>query len=211
MPDPAEILAGLSLIANRYVVVAVGFHVGIAALAVAAWRGWRPSNHLMAGLLVLPLVPVAAFAAVTGNPFNASVFTALVLALALVARRLGSGAVRRGPVWSTVVGLVMVVFGAVYPHFVAAASVLTYLYAAPIGLVPCPTLSFVIGSTLILDRMGSRVWSLILAFAGLFYGVFGLLRLGVWMDTVLILGAGALLAVTIPELAGRRHVRPRAV
>jgi hypothetical protein len=86
-------------------------------------------------------------------------------------------------------GSLLFVFGWVYPHFLETRSILTYLYAAPTGLIPCPTLSTVIGLSLILGGLGSRAWSLTLGFAGIFYGVFGAAWLGVTIDWFLAVGA----------------------
>jgi hypothetical protein len=63
------------------------------------------------------------------------------------------------------------------------------VYAAPVGLVPCPTLSIVIGFTLLVGGFNSRKWMLILAIVGLFYGIIGYFRLGVKLDIGLIVGA----------------------
>jgi hypothetical protein len=52
----------------------------------------------------------------------------------------------------------------------------------------------VIGVALVVDGLGSRAWALLLAGAGLFYGVFGVARLGVTLDVGLIVGAVGLLA-----------------
>jgi hypothetical protein len=60
--------------------------------------------------------------------------------------------------------------------------------AAPLGLSPCPTLSAVIGLTLMLDLVWSRAWSWMLAAFGAAYGLIGALRLGVAID-VLLFGA----------------------
>ena len=80
-------------------------------------------------------------------------------------------------------------FGWVYPLFLESPSLLTYLYAAPTGLIPCPTLSIVIGLTVILSGLGSRLFSLLLGVSGVFYGIFGSARLGVMIDLVLLAGA----------------------
>lgn len=64
-----------------------------------------------------------------------------------------------------------------------------WLYAAPTGIIPCPTLSIVIGFTLILGGLRSRSWCLVLTTVGLFYGFFGAVRLGVKIDGILLLGA----------------------
>lgn len=100
----------------------------------------------------------------------------------------------------------MIGFGWVYPHFLDNAALVEYLYAAPTGLIPCPTLSIVIGFTLILGGLRSRAWCLVLTIVGLFYGVFGAARLGVKIDGVLLLGALATAyAAFSRQLMGSRH------
>ena len=96
-----------------------------------------------------------------------------------------------------IAGAALLIFGWVYPHFLETSSPLTYLYAAPTGLIPCPTLSITIGFALILGGLDSRLWSWVLGAFGLFYGAFGALRLGVTIDLVLLLGSIALIAFAL--------------
>ena len=77
-------------------------------------------------------------------------------------------------------------------HFLEDGSVVRYLCAAPTGLIPCPTLSVVVGFALFADGLGSRAWPAVLAALGLLYGLFGALWLGVYLDAGLIIGAIAL-------------------
>jgi hypothetical protein len=58
-----------------------------------------------------------------------------------------------------------------------------------LGLIPCPTLSVFIGFTLLFHGFGSKKWMLSAALIGLFYGIFGVLRLKVYLDVALIAGA----------------------
>jgi len=92
-----------------------------------------------------------------------------------------------------VAGIVMIVFGLVYPHFLETRSITKYLYASPAGLIPCPTLSVVIGTLLLFNVPGSQAITIILIAAGLFYGIFGMLKLKVYLDLLLVLGTIALL------------------
>jgi hypothetical protein len=85
-------------------------------------------------------------------------------------------------------GILMVSFGLVYPHFIKPDSILEYFYASPAGLIPCPTLSVLIGLALIFNGFGSRQISLLLIIFGLFYGTFGVLKLKVRIDIFLLLG-----------------------
>jgi hypothetical protein len=86
------------------------------------------------------------------------------------------------------VGVGLVIFGLIYPHFVRTHSWIEYLYASPFGLVPCPTLSVIIGATL-MARARSHVWDVTLSVVGLLYGMIGVFRLGVGIDYGLIVGA----------------------
>jgi hypothetical protein len=197
MPSPQTIIDQLTLASNNAVAVAIGWHVAIAVATVAVMLGWRPSKRAAGVMLTAPIVSAAAVALAFGNPFNGSILAALALALVLLARRLGPGPVARRSAAAAWAGILLIVFGAFYPHFLQGGSPLAYLYAAPTGLIPCPTLSLVIGFALLAGGLGSRAWSLVLAGFGLFYGLFGVARLHVYLDIPLILGAAALLSLAI--------------
>ena len=95
----------------------------------------------------------------------------------------------------------MVAFGWVYPHFLDGPAI-DYLYAAPVGLVPVshPGRG---------ERLRSpREWSgipgraLTLAAVALSYGLFGVLRLGVFLDIPLAIGVIALVVAELHALKG---------
>ena len=101
------------------------------------------------------------------------------------------------PPWMLIVGILMFVFGWIYPHFLETASFVPYLYFSPVGLIPCATLSIVIGTLLILGGLQSRMMLIVLGIVGLFYGFTGVFQLGVVIDAILLLGALVTLAVGI--------------
>ena len=192
MPSSEAILGGLTAIANDWRELAVGWHLLAAGAIVGMCAGWRPTNRAMALLLILPLISVSAMAWSSANPFNAATFAALALVLGSIASRIGSRPVRLSQPWLVVPGALLLMFASVYPHFLHARTWAEYIYAAPLGLIPCPTLSAVIGITLILGLLESRTWSLTVAVIGLAYGAIGIFRLGVRIDVVLLAGAAAL-------------------
>ncbi|MHB8994760.1 MAG: hypothetical protein ACYC63_05900 [Armatimonadota bacterium] len=195
MPSPEAILDGLTDITNQWSQVAILWHVCLLLVVLALAIGRRPSRRRAATIAVLPLVSVSLAAWSFGNPFNGVVFVLLAIALLVVARQLPSVPVAAGPPWATAIGIVAIAFGWVYPHFLQNASPWLYLIAAPFGLLPCPTLSGLIGFTLLAGGFRSRSWSLTLSGAGLFYGLFGALRLGVQLDLALVGAAVALLVL----------------
>jgi hypothetical protein len=209
MPAPTEIITGLTYIANAWSGVAVAWHVAVAVLLIALIAGWKPTRRQLGVLLVLPLVSVSVFAWLAHNPFNGTLFAVAAAILVAIAAKLPDARVRRASNPIALLGFAMIGFGWVYPHFLEGGSSVRYLYAAPTGLIPCPTLSVAVGFALLAAGLGSRAWSAVLAATGLFYGLFGALRLGVYLDAGLITGSVALAVIALrpPEQCGTRAVR----
>lgn len=207
MPTPAEILSGLAAIARDFVFLAVVWHILLAAVVIAVILGWRPSKKLGASLSVIPLLSVSVLAWMHGNPFNGALFLIFVIVLGAIGLRLPAEKTPKAVDWWRVIGGLMILFGWVYPHFMEGGTWLKYLYAAPVGLIPCPTLSVVVGFAVMASGFASRAWSIGLAVLGMFYGVFGALRLGVRIDFILLAGALLLLIQALASkslaLAGR--------
>lgn len=192
MPTPEQILNGLALAANKYIVISVMWHILVLLFLILVFAGKRPSARIvMTGLLIL-LLSVGIISILISNPFNAIVFVAATALLGIM--------VYRGPKenivlkWNiiSISGILLTIFGLVYPHFLEDATWVDYVYKAPTGLVPCPTLLVVIGSTLLFHGFKFKRWMLYLSMIGLFYGIFGVFRLGVYLDIVLIVGAAIL-------------------
>lgn len=198
MPSAQEILSQLTRIAGERVEVAVFWHAAVAA-ALVSLAAWRPSRRVAAAAVAAPLVSVSAFAWWVGNPFNAAVFLATALALAGFGANLPGAEARPGPRWARYAGAASLAFGLFYPHFVEGLPPVLYLFAAPVGLVPCPTLAVVLGFGLLGGGFGSRGWSFTAGGVGLFYALFGVFRLDVWLDAGLLLFAAALIAAAPPR------------
>lgn len=191
MPDADYILQGLRVITVESPVIAVLWHVFFAVLAVALIAGWRPERRDLGLYLVLPLVSVSLLAWLHWDPFNGTAIAAIGLGLLIASMLPGHERVAIGPIWMMLPGVLLFVFGWGYPHFLDTESWWPYLYRAPTGLIPCPTLAILIGLSMICGAFASRAWAWILGLAGLFYGLFGAVYLEVRIDW--ILAAGALL------------------
>jgi hypothetical protein len=196
MPSSDWILANLTKSANEAQAMALLWHVIAVAAGVALLHAWRPSPRLAGIILAAPLSSVSILAFVFGNRFNGVVFAVLAGVLFAVALHScsDSHAFFPRPLWMKIAGSALIAFGWFYPHFFRESSLFHYAVAAPLGVIPCPTLSFLIGATLLAGGL-SRPWSAVLGLGGLFYGVFGFVRLGVQIDIVLVLGASLLLAL----------------
>lgn len=192
MPSAATILEQLTQLANTHHGIAFFWHVAtLLALGVLAVAPWRPRGRVAAWLTVAPVVSAALLAFDAGNPFNATVLGVVSVALGGLAATLPPGRVTRGPAWTSVVGGAAIAFALAYPHFVPLRSP-AYLLIVPTGVVPCPSLALTLGFALLAGGFGSRAWALTAAGAGAFYALFGMFRLGVWLDAGLLLAAVAL-------------------
>lgn len=207
MPNSQSILEGLGAIANEYRFLAIAWHAVFGLCLTALALGLRPSRRLAGVLLAVPAASVSALAWLKGNPFNGTVFALLAVALGAQAVRLAPEPVRFGGAWRFGAGALLVSFGWSYPHFLETETWTSYLYAAPLGLIPCPTLSALVGAALMLDGFAIRGWPLVLAAGGTLYGLIGWLRLGVTMDLVLLAGAVLLgLTAVRPVRVGERSI-----
>ena len=208
MPSPDTVLTGLATIANEWRWLAIAWHVVLAVLFAALFTGWWPSTRFVGHLLIAPLLSVSLVAWWSGNPFNGTVFAILAATLVGTAARFSNASVRLAPPAWRVAGVATSMFGWMYPHFLRTDSWTTYLYASPLGLLPCPTLSMVMGMTLLFQSLRSRVWGTALVVAGLVYGTVGVVRLGVTLDWGLLFASAILAAAVVRDHVGWRSVRP---
>ena len=186
-----SVLAAATTIANEWRALAAAWHVVAAGLLGAlVWR--RVDAPSIAGVIALMAFSVATMAWWSGNPFNSSVFAATgVLMLATAARPI-SAQLTTPPRWNLAAGAVMCAFGWLYPHFLDGPA-WQHLFLAPLGLLPCPTLGFIIGVSLLTNGLGSKAWAIGVGAIGMFYGLTGVVVLGVAIDWMLIAGAAVLL------------------
>jgi len=207
MPTPDRILDGLEALTNEWRPIAAWWHAYFAAFAVACALGWRPRRRLAAALLVPPLLSAGALAWWAANPFTGVFLPTLGAAVVALAWRLPNRPVRTAPVVILIPAFGLLVYAWVYPSFIVTPSIVTWLVAAPVGVIPCPTLAMGVAFALLLDGLDSRSLSVLLGIPALFYGLFGTLRLGVVLDWGLV--TGALLLLLIAALLARRRAAAR--
>jgi hypothetical protein len=154
MPQHEAITSAAATIAQGWWALAVVWHVFFGAVVLAAVK-WNMSQRTLGWLLAAPLASVSAMAWGAGNPFNGALFGVLSIALAILAARFPHERRRFAsrPVFSA--GLVLLAFGWVYPHFLEPSHWAEYGIAAPLGLLPCPTLAAVIGVSLMFGPLCS--------------------------------------------------------
>jgi len=200
MPKTEEILNGLQKIVNDYSTIAIIWHLLFYAFIAALIFKLLPTNKLFGLLIFVPVLSVALLAFLSGNPFNGILFSILAIIIIIFGLGASSQPVQTSQTFFMVIGILMIIFGLVYPHFVNTDSFLKYLYASPVGLIPCPTLSILIGFLLLYNGFGSQSLTLTFIVFGLFYGIFGVLKLAVYLDIFLVFGTITLLVKYIISL-----------
>ena len=194
MPTTDEILDGLRLISNDYTMISIYWHIVIYSFIVLILsRLWKPSEKIAGLFLSLPFFTVAILAWFNSNPFNGLLFTILTILFLLFGLRLSQDRLKYSFPFYRIAGILLLLFGLWYPHFIETDSVWTYFYAAPTGLIPCPTLSTAIGIALIFNGFNSNPLKIVLLCFGFFYSLFGILKLGVYLDAVLLFGSVVML------------------
>jgi hypothetical protein len=153
-------------------------------------------------VLVALAVSVAIAALGYRNPFNGTSFAVLALALAVLGGTRRGRLAHAGPTWAALLGVLLILYGSVYPHFVEGPWYRA-LYAAPVGVLPCPTLAVAAGLTLIIGGFGSRALPAVLAVWTAFYALFGIFRLGVTLDAGLFVAMLGLVALAVHNARGR--------
>jgi hypothetical protein len=206
MPTSEEILLGLSRITNTFTWMAILWHIFFYLLIAALILNWKPTQRFFSSLLGLPLISVSIFAWITGNPFNGFIFALFGILLIVFGLKNEEDPIIPHHTWSTVFGIIIIIFGLLYPHFLDTDNYFEYLYSAPTGLIPCPTLSIVIGFAILYNGFQSRRWTWILVIPGLLYGIIGAFRLQVYLDMVLLLATIVLtfIAFQMPVLELRK-------
>jgi hypothetical protein len=189
MPSPEQILAGLAGIANDYTIIALLWHLLFLAVIIMLLLGTRPIKRYAGIFLSTPFISVGIMAILSGNPFNAVIFFVLTFILILYSLKFPLEKAEVKLNFPGIIGVGMIAFGWIYPHFLETTSPFKYLYASPMGLIPCPTLSLIIGFTLLFQGFSSRKWIIALAVMGLYYGLTGLIKLDVYLDAGLVIGA----------------------
>lgn len=196
MPSSEEILSGLFEIVSKYHMYALFWHILFYLLIIILFSGWKPTNKILSVILSFPLFSVSIFAWISGNPFNGFMFAFFGLVLLISGLRNTNQKVTVENSFYKYFGILTIIYGLAYPHFIPDASTLTYFYSSPIGLVPCPTLSTIIGFAIFYNGFNSKKWSISLCILGLIYGFVGVFRLNVLLDIGLLLAAVILILQT---------------
>ena len=182
------ILTAAAAIAAEWRWLAITWHAVFALVLAAILACNIRDRRGLAITAALPFTTVAALAWWSGNPFNGTVFTVFAITLVAIAARLPASPIAIGAPPALWAGAGCCALAWSYPHFLSGTWT-QYFYAAPLGLLPCPTLALCVGLSLITQGFGSMRWTIVVFAASITYGVIGVFALGVTLDWALIAGA----------------------
>src|SRR5215204_5513372 len=193
MPSANDILRTTTYLAQHYITVAIAWHLLLYFFLLMVLLGKnKPSNRIVGLFLTIPLLSVSFFAWQVSNPFNGVSFLMIGMALFYLSIHAKPERLVLNPSLSLkITGAGMLLFGLVYPHFLGQQLVV-YLYASPTGIIPCPTLLMITGVNLIFLSQQSSKSLIVLLVADMFYGLFGIFKLHVYLDILLVIGSIAL-------------------
>jgi hypothetical protein len=86
-------------------------------------------------------------------------------------------------------GIAGLLFGFWYLHWVESPVWLNAMLYSPLGVVNCPTMATICGFLCLARKPRSAILEMTVALATLYFGFFGLFRLGAYVDIILIICA----------------------
>lgn len=207
MIQPNRLLESLFYIATRYQEFAIFWHLVIYLLLFFIIKQRRLPVVSLSLMIALLFFSVSAFAWQVKNPFNLAAFIMLGVSLIAASISLKRGSITFSSLqFSTITGIVSLLAGLFYPHFFGSDWI-KYLYAAPVGLIPCPTL-LVAGGIVLIFMRNVPAWRLIILLVfEMFYGTVGAFVLGVGMDYFLYITAAGLLYLLFIRFAAHKYSR----
>ena len=209
MPSPEQILEASTMIANRWLSLAVAWHavIGIVVVLIIARAVTR---RAIAAVLAVAMASVSVMAWSVNNPFNGGVFAIMAIGQTWIVTRTPRATLQPASTALMASGALFAAFGWFYPHFLPDRSPWIYVYAAPMGLLPCPTLAMIAGVALMAGVLETRARALLIGVAALIYGLIGVIVLGVTIDVMLIAAAIVVLVagLTKPRASIATAVRP---
>jgi hypothetical protein len=90
------------------------------------------------------------------------------------------------PAMNKVFGGIALVFAFYYLHWIDSPIWINALVYSPLGIVNCPTMLAFCGLICFLKSPGAKYLQFFVAFVTLYFGFFGIMRLGAYIDVVLI-------------------------
>ena len=209
--SPQEVNATLAPMAGQALPLSVTMHVILLAALGVGWLAPAKRTAVFAGLMALLAGSAAVMGIIFFIPPNAIIFGLYVVLILRGAKRgLLAWDFSRLTRLDWFFGLLGLVFGFWYLHWVEAPLWLNALLFSPLGVLNCPTVVTVSG-LLCLASKRPPLLEFVTGMAALYFGFYGIMRLAAYVDVALILcGLYQLMRLAAdlrPALAAKDHER----
>jgi hypothetical protein len=191
---PEEISQMLITAASENKWLAVAVRAVYAAMAATGFAVKRIRNAVFGTLLVVLAGSALAVSIRYAIPPNIMIFAVFAV---LTVRAMTAGELRfeitEQALMGKVFGFAAIILGFYYPHWVDEPVFLNALAFSPLGIANCPTISAFCGFLCFLKRPGSPMLEAFVGAMTLYFGFFGVMRLGAAIDLVMIVSGAFLL------------------
>ena len=192
--SPDELIINLNSIASETKQLAVLMH-GVFLILLVIGFAVKKAGQVLFPALILILSGLALFMALKYHiPPNIIVFgTIFSLALKSVMRTEMRFDVSNVGKRGKLIAFLSLFFGFYYLHWVEAPVWKNALFYSPLGIINCPTLLSICGLLIFLKRPGPSMLELLTGCMTLYFGFFGIMRLGAEIDIFLIISGSYLI------------------
>jgi hypothetical protein len=184
---PEEIVRGLGYISSEVKYYSVFVHIlflVVIGLGLLVKQLRNTLFSLFIAFLSLSATVIAVKYMIVPNILMFGMLFVLIVH-AYVTKNLNFG-LRAIPLPDLLFGILGLVFGFWYLHWVDSPIWLNALLYSPLGVLNCPTLMMICGFLILSSKPRSAILEAIVALATLYFGFFGILRLGAYVDVVML-------------------------
>ena len=190
LKSPEEISSMLNQVTKDTSFLAVVIH-GIYLVLIILGLAIKKLRNILFSALLLILSGTAAVISIRYEILpNIIIFiTFFILTIIAIIKKELNFDFKKLPLINKVIGIIAIFFGFYYLHWVPEPLFLNALIYSPLGIVNCPTMVAICGLLCFLKKPGSFPLEFFVAGVTLYFGFFGIMRLGAYIDIVLIVAA----------------------
>jgi hypothetical protein len=197
---PEQIVNNLGQVASQMTIYSLLIHILFVLVLIFGFAIKKIRNDLFA--LFMAFISLSATIIAVTNKIVPNVLAFglifILVAQAYLRKKLdfASGKMKPVNIYFAIIGLL---FGFWYLHWVNSPIALNALLYSPMGVLNCPTLLTLCGFLCLTSRPKSVMLETVVALYTIYFGFFGLLLMGVWFDSILIL-TGLFLLVRVSSM-----------
>ena len=185
--ESTSIVNYLSMVSNKNIFLNICMHLLVmgAIASIYLLKDSKFKKYIFNGTVFILFLSVVVNAVIYGNPFHAITFGVLAVTtlFALITSKNEINKPEKGV--KTIISFVFIILGLWYPEFVDT-NIIQYFLVSPLGIVPCPTLTTILGILNLYYPKVNKLQFILIVFFATVYGLIGTFKFGVYYDLCLI-------------------------